>query len=161
MLGGMEEFMPRCETLTAQVYPSLNGETFGWLLRKFGYVVEPAPDDGATGYRVLTRPKFTAKLQTPCDARPGEFAGVFLYAYLHATPAISAAVLQHMRWKTLFAHLTMHREGHIAATQTILVSDGITESYLRNQLACWTRDLEDVRRAVSRQARLLAGSTLH
>jgi hypothetical protein len=161
MLGGMEEIMPRCETLTTQVYPSLNGEAFGWLLRKFGYVIEPVTERAQPGYRVLTRPKFRALLQTPCDARPGEFAGVFLYAYLHATPEISAAVLQDMRWKTLFAHLTMHREGHIAATHTIFVCDGITESYLQGQLSYWTRDLDDVRRAVIRQARLLAGSTLH
>jgi len=160
-MGGMEELMPRCETLTAQAYPSLNHEAFGWLLRKFGYVIEPVRDDGRPGYRVLTQPKFRAILQTPCDARPREYAGIFLYAYLYATPEISATVLRSVRGSPLLAQLAMHRQGHLAAMHNILVSDGITESYLRSQLAFWRRDLEDVRGAVIRHARSLAGSTIH
>ncbi|MEX0733233.1 MAG: hypothetical protein WD944_11345 [Steroidobacteraceae bacterium] len=48
--------------------------------------------------------------------------------------AISAAVIQASRWKTMYAHVDMNRHGRLAATHTLVVCGGITEYYLRDQL---------------------------
>lgn len=160
-MTGMEASIPSTGPINAPVYPSISHEELGRLLQKYGYDAEPVHEEGRIGYRTLTQPRFTAWLQTPFNLRPGEFASVFLFACVNQPAAISVAVIQALRWKTIYAHVDMNRQGRLAATHTLVVSGGITEYYLRNQLWHWKRDLELLRDEVRKQGRLPAGSTVH
>jgi hypothetical protein len=143
------------------VYPSIGHAELGRLLRKHGYDAEAIEEDGRSGYRTLSQPRFTAWLQTPFDKRPGEFAAIFLWAAINLPAAVSAEVIQTMRWKTMYAHVNMNPRGRLTATYTLVVSGGITEYYLRNQIWHWARDLELIRNEVRKQLRLVLGRTVH
>ena len=51
--------------------------------------------------------------------------------------------------------------GALVATHTLVVSGGITEYYLRDQLWHWTRDLEKVRDEARKQLGRVFGRTVH
>lgn len=157
----MEEILPTPRLVTAQVYASINHAELGRLLRKYGHDAGQVDDDGRPAWRTLAAPRFTALPQSPLRSQPGEFESVFLYAYVFGTPAISAAVIRNLQWKTIFAHLIMHNSGHIAATHSIQLTGGVSERFVREQLRTWMQDLERVRHEVTRQLRKAAGSTLH
>ena len=157
----MEEVLPTPRLVTAPVYASINHAELGRLLHKYGYDAERIDDDGRPAWRTLTSPRFTAFPQSPFRSQPGEFESVFLYAYVFGTPAISAAVIRNLQWKTVFAHLIMHKSGHVAATHSIQLTGGVSERFVREQLWTWMRDLERVLDEVRKQHRKAAGSTLH
>jgi hypothetical protein len=143
------------------VYPSIGHAELGRLLQKHGYDAEAIGEDGRNGYRTLSQPSFTAWLQTPFPGRPGEFAAIFLSATFNLPATVSAEVVQAMRWNTMYAHVDMKLHGRLAATHTLVVSGGITEYYLRDQLWHWMRDLELIRNEVRKQLRLVPGQTVH
>jgi hypothetical protein len=157
----MEEVLSTPRLVTAQVYASIDHAELGRLLEKYGYDAERFDDDGRPAWRTLTAPRFTALPQSPLRSQPGEFESVFLYAYVFGTPAISAAVVRNLQWKTIFAHLIVHKSGHIAATHSIQLTGGVSERFVREQLWTWLRDLERVRDEIRKQLRKAAGSTLH
>ncbi len=157
----MEELNLAAGPVRTLVYPSIGHAELGRLLQKDGYDAEAIENDGHSGYRTLSQPRFTAWLQTPFPGRPGEFAAIFLWAALVLPASVSAEVIQAMRWKTMYAHLHMNPQGRLLATHTLVVSGGITEYYLRNQLWHWTRDLECIRIEIRRQLRLVLGQTVH
>jgi hypothetical protein len=143
------------------VYPAIGHAEFGRLLQKFGYDAEAIKEKGRVGYRTLGVPRFTAWMQTPFPARPGEFAAIFLWARVRLPTRILADVLQAVRWKTMYAHLNVDRDGALVATHTLVVSGGITEYYLRNQLWHWVRDLAKIADEARRQLGLADGRTVH
>jgi hypothetical protein len=143
------------------VYPSIGHAELGRLLQKYGYDAEAIEEDARSGYRTLSQPRFTAWLQTPFPGRPGEFAAIFLWATFRLPATVSAEVIQAMRCNTMYAHVDMKSNGPLAATHVIVVSGGITEYYLRNQLWHWVRDLERTCNEVRKQLRLVLGQTLH
>lgn len=143
------------------VYPSIGHAELGRLLQKYGYDAEPIEEAGRSGYRTLSQPGFTAWLQTPFPERPGEFAAIFLWASFDLPAADSAEVIRAVNWKTMYAHVAFKPRGTLLATHTLVVSGGITEYYLRNQLWHWMSDLKSIREAVRKQAHSVAGQTLH
>jgi hypothetical protein len=159
--GIMEEVKLAAGSVRTLVYPSIGHAELGRLLRKHGYDAEAIEEDGRRGYRTLSQPRFTAWLQTPFPGRPGEFAAVFLWAALILPASVSAEVIQAMRLKTMHAHLHMNPHGRLLATYTLVVSGGITEYYLRNQLWHWMRDLECIHIEMRRQLRLVLGQPVH
>ncbi len=147
--------------LRTLVYPSIGHAELGRLLQKYGYDAEAIEEDGRSGYRTLSQPRFTAWMQTPFTGRPGEFAAIFLWASAHLPARVSAEVIQALRWKTMCAHMDMQPGGELLSTHTLVVCGGITEHYLRNQLWYWVRDLERIRNEVRKQLRLVLGQTVH
>lgn len=143
------------------VYPSIGHVELGRLLQKYGYDAEAIEEDGRRGYRTLSQPRFTAWLQTPFAGRAGEFAAIFLWAAFDLPAAVSAEIIQAMRWKTMYAHVDMNADGRLLTTHTLVISGGITEYYLRNQLWHWVRDLELIRNEARMQLRLVLGQTVH
>ena len=143
------------------VYPSIGHAELGRLLQKHGYDAEAIVEEGRSGYRTLSEPRFTAWMQTPFPGRPGEFAAIYLWAGFKTPASVSAEVIQAMRWKTMYAHLAMNRHGQLVMTYTLVVFGGITEYYLLNQLWYWASDLKDIRSEVSKQSRLVLGQTVH
>jgi hypothetical protein len=143
------------------VYPSISHVEFGRLLQKHGYEAEAIEEDGRCGYRTLSQPRFTAWLQTPFIGRADEFAAIFLWVAITVPAAVSAEVIQTMRWKTMYAHLTMSPDSRLMATHTLVISGGITEYYLRDQLWYWVRDLERIRDETRKQLQLVLGHTVH
>jgi len=143
------------------VYPAIGHAEFGRLLQKYGYDAEAIKDKDRMGYRTLGAPRFTAWMQTPFHKRPGEFAAIFLWARLRLQAAIVGDVLQAVRWKTMYAHLNVDRDGALVAAHTLVVSGGITEYYLRDQLWHWARDLKKISNEARRQLGLAYGRTVH
>jgi len=157
----MNDAIPSSGPITTQVYPAISHAEFGRLLAKYGYDAEPVNEADRIGYRTLTQPTFTAWMQTPFKLRADEFAAVFLFARYSLPAALSAAVLQAMRGKAMCAHLDMRRDGGLFADHTLVVLGGITEYHLRSQLWYWKRDLQELRREIHRQCRLMLGTTVH
>lgn len=157
----MNEAIPATGPLMTLVYPSIGHAEFGRLLAKYGYDAEAVEEDGRIGYRTLCVPRFTAWMQTPFEPRPGEFGAIFLFERFQLTESLAAAVVQAARPRMIFAHIDMRRNGGFAATHTLVVSGGITEYYLRNQLWHWKRDLERIRLEIGVQARRVLGTTVH
>lgn len=157
--------MEKQESLSAciqtSVYPSIGHAELGRLLQKFGYDAEPIDEKGRSGYRTLSQPQFTAWLQTPFDGRPGEFAAIFLWTIFTQSAAITPELAQAMRWDTMLAHTKLNARGQLMVTHTLVVSGGITEHYLRNQLWHWKRDLERIGNEVRKQIGLTHGQTVH
>ncbi len=143
------------------VYPSIGHVELGRLLQKHGYDAEAIEEDGRCGYRTLSQPRFTAWLQTPFSGRTGEFAGIFLWADFRLPAAVSAEIIQAMRWKTMYAHVDMNPSGRLLMAYTLVISGGITEYYLRDQLWYWVRDLERIRNEIRKQLRRVLGQTVH
>jgi hypothetical protein len=143
------------------VYPSLGHAELGRLLQKYGYEAEAIEEDGRSGYRTLSEPRFTAWLQTPFPRRPGEFAAIFLWATLNLPASVSAEVIRALRWRTMCAHVNMKPRGQLVSTYTLVVYGGVTEYYLRDQIWYWMRDLERIRNEVRKQLRLVLGQTVH
>lgn len=157
----MEQQDARPGPIHTLVYPSIGHIELGRLLQKYGYDAEAIEENGRCGYRTLSQPRFTAWLQTPFPGRAGEFAAIFLWAAFSLTPTVSASIIQTLRWKTMYAHLDMNTGGRLLMTYTLVISGGITEYYLRNQLWHWVSDLELIRNETRKQLRLVLGQTVH
>ncbi|MFZ2508418.1 MAG: hypothetical protein WAW79_08115 [Steroidobacteraceae bacterium] len=51
--------------------------------------------------------------------------------------------------------------GRLLMAHTLVISGGITEYYLRDQLWYWVRDLERIRDEIRKQLRRVLGQTVH
>jgi hypothetical protein len=157
----MSETLPGYGPIQTDVYPSISYEEFGRLLRKYGYAAEALVDQNRFGYRTLAMPYFGAWMQSPFRRRPDEFASVFLFHHVDAAPGDATAIMRVINWKMMVAHVSANGRGRLYAAHTLVVTGGITEYYLRDQLWYWVKDLGRIRAEVRKQARRAAGSTLH
>ena len=157
----MNEVVPSTGPVTTLVYPSISHAEFGRLLQKYGYDAEPVTEEDRIGYRTLSQPRFTAWMQTPFKPRPGEFGGVFLFECYALPAGLTAAVIQALHGRLMYAHAEPKRNGSLAVAFTLVISGGITEYYLRDQLWHWKNDLTKVRDEIRKQGRRTLGMTVH
>jgi hypothetical protein len=131
------KFETRCRTQPQPVLSALTLGDVGRLLRSEGLVIWPLQDPARPGFRTIDRPRFEVCPFYETSKGSGRYRALQLRFATKFEPEGGDAVRREVgRW---FARggLWTNDEGLVWILQTLVLSGGVTEDYLRHQVRAW------------------------
>lgn len=139
----------------------LTYEDLGQLLRSRGYEVGPAASGNPRFYISQVRPRFGAGLILESAPGSGRYLGFMLTCREVLSPATAAIAQRELDRRLAVATTRIVDDGGIDLVQRVLLSGGVTEANLRDQLACWDSEMKEFRQAIAEVCGQMDPRTMH